>query len=223
MTDDQPKSFEALVDGARKRKLSRRGFIAAMTAAGATAGGGGILFAATRPAGHTPSPAGGGSSQQNVQLHESHIKRQADRPGVTPPPQGGPSGSLGADPNTSHIQAIVDDYHHDAVVEDIMHNEPIVGHEAIFARKQAEFTSIANPSIKVNNRFAYGDQVVAEWEVSGTHVGDYLGFQASNSQFTIHGITVVTRRDGKIVKESLYYDTQELARQLSAPADTRTV
>lgn len=223
MTDDQPKTFEALIDGARQRKLSRRGFIAAVTAAGATAGGAGILFAATRPAGHTSSPAGGGSSQQNIQLHESHIKRQADRPGVTPPPQGGPSGSLGGSPYASHVQAIVDDYHPDAVVEDIMHSQPIVGHEAIYSRKHAELVAIGNPTIKVNNRFAYGDQVVAEWEVSGTHAGDYLGFTASNRQFTIHGITVVTRRDGKIVKESLYYDHEELARQLSAPADTHTV
>ncbi len=222
VVDDQPTTVEELVDTTRKGGMSRRGFIAAVTAAGATAGGAGILFAATRPGSQQSAPSTGSNPQDNVDLHDQHVQRQATRPGTDiplgAPPSSSPSSSLGPGANEAHAKTIVADYHPDAVIEDVMHDDPIVGHEAIFARKHGELTSIADPTIKVKNRFAYGDQVVVEWEVSGTHVGDYLGFQASNRDFTINGITVVTRRDGKIVKESLYYDVAELTAQLS-PGD----
>lgn len=220
--EDKPKTVEELVETTRKGGLSRRRFIAAVTAAGATAGGAGILFAATRGSQHS-APSGGASTRENVDLHDQHLQRQASRPGAAnphAPPSTGPSSSSGS--HESHAKSIVADYHPDAVIEDMMHEDPIVGHDAIYARKYAELTSIADPTIKVKNRFAYGDQVVAEWEVSGTHVGDYLGFAASNREFNIAGITVVTRREGKIVKESLYYDVEELTAQLSSPADKQT-
>ena len=45
--------------------------------------------------------------------------------------------------------------------------------------------------------------------------GDLYGMPASGRSFAIHGLTVVTRRDGKIIKETLYYDLAEVRRQLT--------
>ena len=56
--------------------------------------------------------------------------------------------------------------------------------------------------------------LTVEWVASGTHVHDYPGLPATGRAFSIPGVTVVVRRDGKIVRESLYYDMAEVHRQL---------
>ena len=46
--------------------------------------------------------------------------------------------------------------------------------------------------------------------------GDYPGLVASGRSFSIPGVTVVVRQNGKIVRESLYYDMNEVQRQLGS-------
>jgi steroid delta-isomerase-like uncharacterized protein len=222
MAPDEQETVEELVESTRTGHVSRRAFIAAVTAAGATAGGAGILLAATRPAPAAPTaapaPSDAAQEQTNIDLHNQHLERQAARPTDGTVDSATPGPTSMSDGAAAHLDQIVADYHHDAVVLDVMHPQPIVGKELIYSRKQAEMMNIANPKINITNRFAYGDQVVAEWEVTGTHVGDYLGYTATGNDFKIHGITVVTRREGKIAQESLYYDVRELAQQLGGDA-----
>ena len=113
------------------------------------------------------------------------------------------------------VQRLMEDYHEDAVVEDMLMEAPIVGRAAIADRKRAEFLGISNAAIKILKRFAFGDQVVAEWIVTGTRSGDLWGYRATGQAIHIRGLTAVTRRAGKISKESLYYDAAEVRRQLT--------
>lgn len=198
-----PASVEELVAGARAGNVSRRGFIAAMSAAGASAVGMSVLLAATRtqPASTTRLAPAGSQEAANLAAHDDHLAAQMSSD---------PS-AANADPNSHWATS---DYHPNAVVEDVGHGT-VTGQAAIVARKQAQAKAVANPVINILNRFPFGQQVVAEWEVVGTHVGDYLGFKATGRSFSIRGLTVVTRQDGKIVKESIYYDPQELQRQLA--------
>ena len=53
-----------------------------------------------------------------------------------------------------------------------------------------------------------------EWIASGTHTANYPGLAASGRSFSIPGVTVVVRQNGKIVRESLYYDRNEVHQQL---------
>jgi steroid delta-isomerase-like uncharacterized protein len=72
------------------------------------------------------------------------------------------------------------------------------------------------PNVKINvtNRVVHGDQLSVEWVATGTHTSDYPGLPATGRSFAIPGVTVVVRRHGKIVRESLYYDMLEVQRQL---------
>ncbi len=106
------------------------------------------------------------------------------------------------------------DYHEDAIVEDSMYPHPIAGRAAIMARKSAGFAAMPDMRITVTNRIARGEQLTVEWVASGTHVHDYPGLPATGRAFSIPGVTVVVRRNGKIVRESLYYDMAEVHRQL---------
>ncbi len=120
--------------------------------------------------------------------------------------------------NVSHahkLQVIMNDYADHAVIEDPFFAEPIVGKEAIAHRKLAEMASIRDTTIEVTHRFAYHNQVVAEWVMRGTHAGLFLGYPGTERQIEVHGVTVVSREQGKITKESLHYDLADVHRQLS--------
>jgi len=58
--------------------------------------------------------------------------------------------------------------------------------------------------------------LTVEWVAGGTHTSDYPGLPATGRSFSIHGVTVAVRQNGKIVRESLYYDMAEVARQLGS-------
>jgi steroid delta-isomerase-like uncharacterized protein len=103
------------------------------------------------------------------------------------------------------LQAMLDDYADNAIVEDPLFERPIVGKQAIAQRKWAEMTSMSGVTIDVVHRFAHGNQVVAEWVVRGTHAGHFMGYAPTGRQIEIRGMTVVTGENGKITRESLLY------------------
>ena len=82
------------------------------------------------------------------------------------------------------------------------------------ARKCIGMAAIPDLQIQVTNRLAHGPQVIVEWTAAGTHTGNFPGLPASGRPFSIRGVTVVVRQQGKIVRESIYYDMQEVRRQL---------
>ena len=218
-----PSSFEELLAQVRLGHLSRRRFLAIVAGAGASATAVATLAAVLKHPAQTPAapahPAGqSGTDQQNLQLHQQHIAQRQQR---TPPPRSetAPGGPLVAAPLLAQVermvQKLMEDYHEEAVVEDMLMGAPIVGREAIANRKRAEFLGISSAAIEVTQRFAFGDQVVAEWVMTGVHSGDLWGFPATGQSVRVRGLTVVTRRAGKITRESLYYDADEVRRQLT--------
>ncbi len=204
-------SLQGWLAQVRKGILSRRDFLLKLTAAGATAAGAAIILDNALK----PKTTSSTKEQQNLQQHQQHITRQTSSP-ATPPAS---SGSISAPPPevAQHVENILLDYHPDAIVDDALNGTPIQGHAAIRERKLSEALSMANPKLEITRRYAIGDQVIAEWIFTGTHVGTYKGYTATGNQIRLQGLTVVTRRDGKIVNETLYYDAAEIHQQLSAP------
>ena len=113
-----------------------------------------------------------------------------------------------------NADALHSDYAENAVVEDSRYPEPFVGRAAIMTRKHGKIAAIPDLKITVTNRVVQVNQVSTEWIATGTHVGDLPGFPASGRSFSIPGVTVVIRQHGKIVRESLYYDMEEVRSQL---------
>jgi steroid delta-isomerase-like uncharacterized protein len=93
-------------------------------------------------------------------------------------------------------------------------HEPVVGRAAIMARKSTGMAAIPDLNITITNRVVHGNQVSAEWVATGTHTGDLPGMPATSRQFTLRGVTVSIRENGKIVRESIYYDVSDLHRQI---------
>ena len=184
-----------MVEDVRIGKMPRRNFIKRLTTMGLSAAGiSAIISGASRPATSQPGPGVelNEDAGRHVQLHEQHIANQTQ----------------------GNVDALHNDYAHNAVVEDSMYAAPLVGRGAIMGRKNVVMTAASDSRITVTNRLVHGNQVSVEWVATGTHTGDLPGLPASGRPFSIRGVTVVIRQDGKIVRESLYYDVEELRRQL---------
>jgi len=187
-----------MVEEVRAGRMLRRNFMKTLAALGLSAAGAGAISAAAALPTSTAKPAPQANPDtepdQNLQLHQQHLAHQAQ----------GDAGAL------QH------DYAEHAVVEDSMYSEPFVGKAAIMARKGIGMAAIADLKIHVSNRVAHGPQVAVEWTATGTHTGDFPGLVASGRPFVIRGVTVVVRQEGKIVREAIYYDMNEVRRQLGS-------
>jgi steroid delta-isomerase-like uncharacterized protein len=184
-----------MVDDVRAGRMDRRTLIKRLTVMGLSAAGAGAIAAVAmrQLASHGAQPVNGdNNAQQHIQQHEQHITHQA----------------------TGNIQQLQQDYHEHAIVEDSMYPQPFVGREAIMQRKNAGFAAMPDLKITPTRRIVQGDQLTVEWVATGTHQTDYPGLPATGRTFSIPGVTVVVRSQGKIVRESLYYDMSEVQRQL---------
>ena len=183
-----------MVDEVRAGKMERRQFMKRLALMGISAAGvGAIAAAAARPFISKLGPPGNlQHAADHLQRHDEHLTHQSQ----------------------GDLDQLRNDYAENAVVEDSMYPQAFVGREAILARKSAGMAAIPGLKISVTNRIVQGDQLIAEWVASGSHTGDYPGLPASGRAFSIPGVTVVVRQNGKIVRESLYYDMDEVRRQL---------
>ena len=186
-----------MVDDVRAGKMDRRTLLKRLTLMGLSAAGAGAIaeVAARQITSHgARAVTGDNNGQLHIKQHNDHLIHQAK----------------------GNIQQLLHDYHEDAIVEDSMYPYPFVGHQAIMNRKSAGFAAMPDVKITVTRRIVRGDQLTVEWVASGTHQADYPGLPATGRRFSIPGVTVVVRKNGKILRESLYYDMTEVQRQLGS-------
>ena len=182
-----------LVDDVRAGKLTRRQFTQRLALIGVSATGISAIVAAALRLSATPHTIKAQEEEKHLQLHDKHLAHQTK----------------------GNTQALRDDYAEHAVVEDSLYNEPFIGRDAIMARKDTGFAASPDAQIAVTNRVVHQNQVTVEWVATGKHTGDLAGMPATHRSYVIHGVTVVVREHGKIVREALYYDTEDVRRQLS--------
>lgn len=189
-----------MVDDVRAGKMPRRQFMKTLAAMGISAAGvGAIAAAAATRSFNTASVAQDklDKSANLEHLHQQHLVHQSQ----------------------GRTDALQNDYALHAVVEDSMYSRPFVGREAIMGRKAVGMAAFPGVQINVTNRVVHGNQVTVEWTAKGTHTNDFPGLAATGRDFSIPGVTVVVRQNGKIVRESLYYDMAEVQRQLGSPRE----
>jgi steroid delta-isomerase-like uncharacterized protein len=194
---EKESTIPEMVDDVRAGKMDRRTLIKNLTLMGISAAGTGAIAAVAArqiASNFTHYVTGDSNAHQHLQQHDQHLLDQV----------------------TGNIQQLQHDYHENAIVEDSMYPHPFVSREAIMARKSAGFAAMPDLKITVTNRIVQGDQLTVEWVASGTHTSDYPGLSATGRTFSIPGVTVVVRQNGKIVRESLYYDMAEVGRQLGS-------
>jgi len=182
-----------MVDEVRAGTMARRDFMKKLTTMGITAVGiSAIIASISTSSASAVETLADGQAAQHLQHHDNHLRHQA----------------------RGNLHALNQDYAENAIVEDSMRSKPFIGRAAIMDRKNIITSAASEAKISITNRIVTGNQVTAEWVATGIHTGDLPGLPASGRPFSIHGVTVVIRHEGKIVREALYYDVNQLYRQL---------
>src|SRR5579871_5017181 len=184
-----------MVDDVRAGKMTRAQLVETLTAMGISSTGADIVaLAASRSV--TTQPIAHVNARENeaiqLRLHDRHLE----------------------DRNERNVSALNEDYAEDAVVEDSMYPDLFVGRAAISARIGSGMAALPSLRVEMTNRLAHGNQVTVEWIASGLYTGGFPNLPATGRSFSIPGVTVVVRHQGKIVRETIYYDMEEVRHQL---------
>jgi steroid delta-isomerase-like uncharacterized protein len=119
--------------------------------------------------------------------------------------------------NAGDLDGVMDLYAEDAV--QIMPDGTYEGWNTVRERLAQELDGFTDLNHTVRSFVEQGDLFADEWTFVGTHTGSFqlpdgTGLPPTGKRVEIRGMEVVRVRDGKIVLNSLYYDTMAVAVQL---------
>jgi steroid delta-isomerase-like uncharacterized protein len=76
------------------------------------------------------------------------------------------------------------------------------------------FTAIPDLSFTAHSTIARGDNVAEQWTIRGTHLGTFMGVPPTGRTLEIVGMSMLTFRDAKFVRDEFYFDTGAVMRQM---------
>jgi len=82
-----------------------------------------------------------------------------------------------------------------------------------FFRAFPDIVVVAEDSIVCDNR------VVLHWVATGTHRGVFMRIPASNKKISVHGVSLLTLKNGKILKGTRVWDMAGLLREIGLLPD----
>lgn len=116
--------------------------------------------------------------------------------------------------NTRNIPQILQHYHAAYLGEDLTGNKTRMGTEAVKQWLQNIFTAFPNLHYELQDETETGNRVVMHWTATGNHHGSFLKIPATGKHVSIHGMSMLTMRDGKISEGKLIWDLAGVLRQL---------
>jgi predicted ester cyclase len=92
----------------------------------------------------------------------------------------------------------------------------LVGPESFKAIHRSFCGAFPDLRVDVGEIVAEGDLVAVRWKVLMTHLGDHLGFAATNKKASLAGSTFAIVKDGKIIEGWNHMDLGALMQKLQA-------
>ena len=102
----------------------------------------------------------------------------------------------------------------DCVYEDVAFGRVNHGKEELKVYLNDTFAAFPDFKTEPKSFSIAGDLGGIEWVMSGTHKGDIPGLPATGKSFSVRGASIIEVHEGKIKRQSDYYDMASLLRQL---------
>ena len=116
--------------------------------------------------------------------------------------------------NSHDTEKMVSFFTDDSVYEDLGIGKIKRGKEELRAFINGFFATFPDHNFEVKSSFISGDWYCAEWVWSGTHKGDIPGLPATGKRFSIRGVSVGELKEGKIKRNSDYYNLMDFLKQI---------
>lgn len=77
-------------------------------------------------------------------------------------------------------------------------------------------TFVWSPDLKfeLKSFFSAGDWIASEWVMTGTHAGEFGGIPPTGKSFSLRGVSIQELREGKIHRNSDYYNAASFLQQV---------
>ena len=114
------------------------------------------------------------------------------------------------------LEALVELFSEDCVFIDVTQPEPSQGRAAFRAYMVETFAGMPDFRPDTWTFIAEGDHVAAELELTGTHLGDLMGYPATGRvvRWAASAFYTLTPEHDQVVREVYYYDLASLTSQL---------
>jgi steroid delta-isomerase-like uncharacterized protein len=114
------------------------------------------------------------------------------------------------------LDAVLAYYTDDVFFHDVT-TDPCHGKEEMRDFMAIFYRGFPDLRIEINNVIAEGTLVVAEYDLLGTHTGTFLLQAPSGRPFRIPAVSVYEHNGTLFTRETVYYDSADLFRQLGLP------
>lgn len=115
--------------------------------------------------------------------------------------------------NSHDINKFTTFYTDDCIYEDMAMGRVNRGKEELKAFFQEMFVMSPDVKFELKSAFSFGDWAASEWVMTGTHAGDTPELPASGKSFTIRGASITQMRNGKVSRQSDYWNLMSLLQQ----------
>jgi steroid delta-isomerase-like uncharacterized protein len=116
--------------------------------------------------------------------------------------------------STQDIERVISLCTDDGLYEDVPLGVANHGKDELRAFGQQVFNAFPDFKIELTTHVAGGDWAMLEWTMSGTHQGDLPGMPATGKSFSVRGATALQLDEGRISRNSDYWDMATLLAQL---------
>jgi steroid delta-isomerase-like uncharacterized protein len=116
--------------------------------------------------------------------------------------------------NRHDVNGVLDFYDDGIVWTNIALEEKYSGKAEVGVFIEKLITAFPDLHFTVSERIAHENNVAEKWEIRGTHLGPFLNIPATGRPIVIPGMSMVEMRNGKFYRDSFYFDSTGVLRQM---------
>jgi steroid delta-isomerase-like uncharacterized protein len=116
--------------------------------------------------------------------------------------------------NSHDAEKLASFFTDDCVYEEVALGKITRGKEEFKAFINGFFAAFPDTNFELTSNFNSGNWYCAEWVWTGTHKGPMAGLPATGRRFAVRGVSVGELEEGKIKRNSEYYNKMDLLQQL---------
>ena len=115
--------------------------------------------------------------------------------------------------NRGDVDGVLAYYDDDIVWTNVALEEVYRGKAAVGEFLARLFSALPDLEFSVQRTIVRGDSVAEQWTIRGTHLGTFMGIPATGRKLEVAGVSMLTLRDGKFLRDDFYFDAAGMMRQ----------